>query len=169
MIVILSLKVHLSTYGFFKYPVAASCAFITFNSRVKFLNLNIFKFLSFRLISSWFLCCICMFYSNQQAFLLENVPCNNASCKSVRRMFKVFWELSDLNQIKDAVVATFFDIYEDVSELLQSKRALGVAVPVPGPCTNLAFAAMDCHAWIALDGPLHSKLISIIFLTFERY
>uniref|UniRef100_A0A8V0ZRU5 Integrin alpha FG-GAP repeat containing 1 n=1 Tax=Gallus gallus TaxID=9031 RepID=A0A8V0ZRU5_CHICK len=51
--------------------------------------------------------------SNQQAFLLENVPCNNASCKSARRMFKVFWELSDLNQIKDAVVATFFDIYED--------------------------------------------------------
>uniref|UniRef100_A0A803V3S2 Integrin alpha FG-GAP repeat containing 1 n=1 Tax=Ficedula albicollis TaxID=59894 RepID=A0A803V3S2_FICAL len=51
--------------------------------------------------------------SNQQAFLLENVPCNNISCKSVRRMFKVFWELSDLNQIKDAVVATFFDIYED--------------------------------------------------------
>ncbi|XP_064016399.1 T-cell immunomodulatory protein isoform X2 [Pogoniulus pusillus] len=51
--------------------------------------------------------------SNQQAFLLENVPCNNLSCKSVRRMFKVFWELSDLNQIKDAVVATFFDIYED--------------------------------------------------------
>ncbi|KGL93307.1 T-cell immunomodulatory protein, partial [Charadrius vociferus] len=51
--------------------------------------------------------------SNQQAFLLENVPCNNVSCKSVRRMFKVFWELSDLNQIKDAVVATFFDIYED--------------------------------------------------------
>lgn len=56
-----------------------------------------------------------MFYSNQQAFLLENVPCNNISCKSVRRMFKVIWELSDLNQIKDAVVATFFDIYEDVS------------------------------------------------------
>uniref|UniRef100_A0A8B9G9N6 Integrin alpha FG-GAP repeat containing 1 n=1 Tax=Amazona collaria TaxID=241587 RepID=A0A8B9G9N6_9PSIT len=51
--------------------------------------------------------------SNQQAFLLENVPCNNISCKSVHRMFKVFWELSDLNQIKDAVVATFFDIYED--------------------------------------------------------
>ncbi|KAJ6665954.1 hypothetical protein lerEdw1_000858 [Lerista edwardsae] len=51
--------------------------------------------------------------SNQQAFLLENVPCNNASCKSVRRMFKVYWDLSDLNQIKEAVVATFFDIYED--------------------------------------------------------
>lgn len=59
-----------------------------------------------------------MFYSNQQAFLLENIPCNNVSCKSVRRMFKVFWELSDLNQIKDAVVATFFDIYEDVSSTL---------------------------------------------------
>nr|XP_056718552.1 T-cell immunomodulatory protein [Euleptes europaea] len=51
--------------------------------------------------------------SNQQAFLLENVPCNNASCKSVGRMFKVHWDLSDLNQIEGAVVATFFDIYED--------------------------------------------------------
>lgn len=30
-------------------------------------------------------------------------------------MFKVYWELTDLNQIKDAMVATFFDIYEDVS------------------------------------------------------
>lgn len=63
-----------------------------------------------------------MSYSNQQAFLLENVPCNNASCKSARRMFKVFWELSDLNQIKDAVVATFFDIYEDVSSALYCGR-----------------------------------------------
>ncbi|XP_029780824.1 T-cell immunomodulatory protein isoform X2 [Suricata suricatta] len=51
--------------------------------------------------------------SNQQAFLLENVACNNASCEGARRMFKVYWELTDLNQIRDAVVATFFDIYED--------------------------------------------------------
>ncbi|XP_069463160.1 T-cell immunomodulatory protein [Ambystoma mexicanum] len=51
--------------------------------------------------------------SNQQAFLLENVPCTNASCKSVGRMFSVYWEPSELNQIKDAAVATFFDIYED--------------------------------------------------------
>lgn len=51
--------------------------------------------------------------SNQQAFLLENVPCNNASCEKAHRMFKVYWDLSDLNQIKDALVATFFDIYED--------------------------------------------------------
>ncbi|XP_062997314.1 T-cell immunomodulatory protein [Elgaria multicarinata webbii] len=51
--------------------------------------------------------------SNQQAFLLQNVECNNASCEGARRMFKVYWELSDLNQIKDAVLATFFDIYED--------------------------------------------------------
>ncbi|XP_042523305.1 T-cell immunomodulatory protein [Dipodomys spectabilis] len=51
--------------------------------------------------------------SNQQAFLLENVPCNNASCEEVHRMFKVYWELSDLNLIRDAMVATFFDIYED--------------------------------------------------------
>lgn len=113
---------------------------------------------------------LCLFYSNQQAFLLENVPCNNASCKSVRRMFKVFWELSDLNQIKDAVVATFFDIYEDVSAAPQpSKQALGAAVPVPGACTNRASAALDCPAWIAVDGPLHPKLISIVFITFERY
>ncbi|XP_073461936.1 T-cell immunomodulatory protein isoform X2 [Aquarana catesbeiana] len=48
--------------------------------------------------------------SNQQAFLLENVPCKNSTCS---RVFEVHWDLSDLNQIKDAVVATFFDIYED--------------------------------------------------------
>lgn len=57
-------------------------------------------------------------YSNQQAFLLENVPCNNASCEGAHRMFKVYWELMDLNQIRDAMVATFFDIYEDVSSAL---------------------------------------------------
>ncbi|XP_038387067.1 T-cell immunomodulatory protein isoform X5 [Canis lupus familiaris] len=51
--------------------------------------------------------------SNQQAFLLENVPCNNASCEGAHRMFRVYWELMDLNQIRDAMVATFFDIYED--------------------------------------------------------
>uniref|UniRef100_A0A8C6XTL4 Integrin alpha FG-GAP repeat containing 1 n=1 Tax=Naja naja TaxID=35670 RepID=A0A8C6XTL4_NAJNA len=51
--------------------------------------------------------------SNQQAFLLENEECRNASCKGARRTFKVHWALSDLNQIKDATVATFFDIYED--------------------------------------------------------
>lgn len=81
-----------------------------------------------------------MFYSNQQAFLLENVPCNNVSCKSVRRMFKVFWELSDLNQIKDAVVATFFDIYEDVSSTLYySKQHLSFCIAV-SLCVPLA----DC-------------------------
>ncbi|KAM4614394.1 T-cell immunomodulatory protein [Discoglossus pictus] len=48
--------------------------------------------------------------SNQQAFLLENVACTNATCS---RVFQVYWELSELNQIKDAMVATFFDIYED--------------------------------------------------------
>ncbi|XP_068117412.1 T-cell immunomodulatory protein [Hyperolius riggenbachi] len=48
--------------------------------------------------------------SNQQAFLLENVPCKNSTCS---RALEVHWEISDLNQIKDAVVATFFDVYED--------------------------------------------------------
>ncbi|XP_032744014.1 lon protease homolog 2, peroxisomal-like [Rattus rattus] len=56
-------------------------------------------------------CLVC--HSNQQAFLLENVPCNNASCEEVHRMFKVYWDLAGLNLIKDAMVATFFDIYED--------------------------------------------------------
>ncbi|KAM5263236.1 T-cell immunomodulatory protein [Ctenodactylus gundi] len=51
--------------------------------------------------------------SNQQAFLLENVPCNNASCEEAYRMFKVYWDPTDLTQIRDAMVATFFDIYED--------------------------------------------------------
>lgn len=33
-------------------------------------------------------------------------------------MFKVYWDLAGLNLIKDAMVATFFDIYEDVSSKL---------------------------------------------------
>lgn len=48
--------------------------------------------------------------SNQQAFLLENVPCKNTTCS---RVFSVHWDISDLNQIRDAEVAAFFDIYED--------------------------------------------------------
>ncbi|XP_056104422.1 T-cell immunomodulatory protein [Rhinichthys klamathensis goyatoka] len=51
--------------------------------------------------------------TQQQAFLLENVACNNASCREVGRMFSVHWEQSDLSAIPRAVVATFFDIYED--------------------------------------------------------
>ncbi|KAG9261222.1 T-cell immunomodulatory protein [Astyanax mexicanus] len=49
----------------------------------------------------------------QQAFLLENVPCTNASCRELGRMFRVHWEQSDLSAIHSAAVATFFDIYED--------------------------------------------------------
>ncbi|XP_057202349.1 T-cell immunomodulatory protein [Triplophysa rosa] len=49
----------------------------------------------------------------QQAFLLENVACNNADCRDAGRMFRVHWEQSDLSAIPRAVVATFFDIYED--------------------------------------------------------
>uniref|UniRef100_A0A7N6BLM5 T-cell immunomodulatory protein TIP C2 domain-containing protein n=1 Tax=Anabas testudineus TaxID=64144 RepID=A0A7N6BLM5_ANATE len=51
--------------------------------------------------------------SGQQAFLLENVPCNNASCHNVGRMFHIHWDQSDLGAIQNAVMATFFDIYED--------------------------------------------------------
>ncbi|XP_062845838.1 T-cell immunomodulatory protein isoform X2 [Trichomycterus rosablanca] len=49
----------------------------------------------------------------QQAFLLENIPCNNASCREAGRMFRVLWDQPDLNVIPKATVATFFDIYED--------------------------------------------------------
>lgn len=55
--------------------------------------------------------------SGQQAFLLENVPCNNVSCRSVGRMFHIHWDQSDLGAIQNAVMATFFDFYEDVSSL----------------------------------------------------
>ncbi|XP_059369851.1 T-cell immunomodulatory protein-like isoform X2 [Carassius carassius] len=51
--------------------------------------------------------------TQQQAFLLENVPCNNESCRAAGRMFLVHWEQSDLSAISKAAVATFFDIYED--------------------------------------------------------
>lgn len=55
--------------------------------------------------------------SGQHAFLLENVPCNSASCHSVGRMLRIHWDQSDLGAIQNAVMATFFDIYEDVSNL----------------------------------------------------
>uniref|UniRef100_A0A8C1I9K1 Integrin alpha FG-GAP repeat containing 1 n=1 Tax=Cyprinus carpio TaxID=7962 RepID=A0A8C1I9K1_CYPCA len=51
--------------------------------------------------------------TQQQAFLLENVACNNESCRQAGRMFLVHWEQSDLSAIPMAIVATFFDIYED--------------------------------------------------------
>uniref|UniRef100_A0A3Q4MBK9 Integrin alpha FG-GAP repeat containing 1 n=1 Tax=Neolamprologus brichardi TaxID=32507 RepID=A0A3Q4MBK9_NEOBR len=61
--------------------------------------------------------------SGQQAFLLENVPCNSETCHSVGRMFHIHWDQSDLGAIKNAVRATFFDIYEDgiLDMLVQSK------------------------------------------------
>ncbi|XP_075934040.1 T-cell immunomodulatory protein [Anarhichas minor] len=64
--------------------------------------------------------------SAQQAFLLENVPCNNASCHRVGRMFQVLWDQSDLGAIQNAVMATFFDIYEDgILDMLVLSQAEG--------------------------------------------
>lgn len=60
---------------------------------------------------------LCLSPSGQQAFLLENVPCNAASCQAVGRMFHIHWDQSDLGAIHNAAMATFFDIYEDVSDL----------------------------------------------------
>uniref|UniRef100_A0A8C2ZEP7 Integrin alpha FG-GAP repeat containing 1 n=1 Tax=Cyclopterus lumpus TaxID=8103 RepID=A0A8C2ZEP7_CYCLU len=64
--------------------------------------------------------------SGQQAFLLENVPCNNASCHSVGRMFYIHWDQADLGAIQNAVIATFFDIYEDgILDMLVLSQAEG--------------------------------------------
>ncbi|TMS13182.1 T-cell immunomodulatory protein [Larimichthys crocea] len=64
--------------------------------------------------------------SGQQAFLLENVPCNSASCQSVGRMFHIHWDQSDLGAIQNAVMATFFDIYEDgILDMLVLSQAEG--------------------------------------------
>ncbi|XP_014894065.1 T-cell immunomodulatory protein [Poecilia latipinna] len=51
--------------------------------------------------------------SDQRAFLLENIPCNVPNCSSVGRMFHIRWDQTDLGAIQKAVMATFFDIYED--------------------------------------------------------
>ncbi|XP_028258000.1 T-cell immunomodulatory protein [Parambassis ranga] len=64
--------------------------------------------------------------SGQLAFLLENVPCNVPSCQSVGRMFNILWDLSDLGAIQNAVMATFFDIYEDgILDMLVLSQAEG--------------------------------------------
>lgn len=60
---------------------------------------------------------LCLSPSGQQTFLLENVPCNAASCYAVGRMFHIHWDQSDLGAVHNAAMATFFDIYEDVSDL----------------------------------------------------
>ncbi|XP_078102913.1 LOW QUALITY PROTEIN: T-cell immunomodulatory protein [Sander vitreus] len=62
----------------------------------------------------------------QQAFLLENVPCSNTSCQSVGRMFHIHWDQSDLGAIQNAIMATFFDIYEDgILDMLVLSQAEG--------------------------------------------
>uniref|UniRef100_A0A3P8S3P6 Integrin alpha FG-GAP repeat containing 1 n=1 Tax=Amphiprion percula TaxID=161767 RepID=A0A3P8S3P6_AMPPE len=64
--------------------------------------------------------------SNQQAFLLENVPCQNPSCHNVGRMFHIHWDQSDLGAIQNATMATFFDIYEDgILDMLVLSQAEG--------------------------------------------
>lgn len=62
-------------------------------------------------------CCLSVVLSDQRAFLLENVPCNVPDCAGVGRMFRIHWDQTDLGAIQKAVMATFFDIYEDVSRL----------------------------------------------------
>ncbi|XP_068173650.1 T-cell immunomodulatory protein [Antennarius striatus] len=64
--------------------------------------------------------------SGQQAFLLENVPCTVSICHSVGRMFHIHWDQPDLGAIQNAVMATFFDIYEDgILDMLVLSQAQG--------------------------------------------
>ncbi|XP_044221974.1 T-cell immunomodulatory protein isoform X1 [Thunnus albacares] len=64
--------------------------------------------------------------SSQQAFLLENVPCNDPQCQSIGRMFHIHWDQSDLGAIPNAIMATFFDIYEDgILDMLVLSQAEG--------------------------------------------
>ncbi|CAN9506882.1 unnamed protein product [Ophioblennius macclurei] len=64
--------------------------------------------------------------SNRQAFLLENVPCNNPECHTVGRMFHIHWDQPDLGAIQNAVIATYFDIYEDgILDMLVLSQAEG--------------------------------------------
>ncbi|MGH0143976.1 UNVERIFIED_CONTAM: hypothetical protein FKN15_002318 [Acipenser sinensis] len=100
--------------------------------------------------------------SNQQAFLLENVPCANVSCRGAGRMFRVFWELSDLNQITDAVVATFFDIYEDLQKGTtgQLSQSAHFALQLPYTVLGLGRSAnfLD-HLYVGIPRPPGEKAI----------
>ncbi|XP_053720455.1 T-cell immunomodulatory protein [Synchiropus splendidus] len=62
----------------------------------------------------------------QRAFLLENVPCDNSSCQSVGRMFRIHWDQPELAAIPNTVMAMFFDIYEDgILDILVLNQAEG--------------------------------------------
>ncbi|XP_061404708.1 T-cell immunomodulatory protein [Lethenteron reissneri] len=51
--------------------------------------------------------------SSRTAFLLENVPCTEPSCSAAGRMLQPLWDLPELTRLPNALVATFFDLYED--------------------------------------------------------
>uniref|UniRef100_W5LPW0 Integrin alpha FG-GAP repeat containing 1 n=1 Tax=Astyanax mexicanus TaxID=7994 RepID=W5LPW0_ASTMX len=85
----------------------------------------------------------------QQAFLLENVPCTNASCRELGRMFRVHWEQSDLSAIHSAAVATFFDIYEDLSGLCSNdcpNKVKPFGVNQPGP--YVMYTSVDSNGYL---------------------
>lgn len=98
--------------------------------------------------------------SGQLAFLLENVPCNTGSCRSVGRMFRIHWDQSDLGAIQNAVMATFFDIYEDVSGLCGQHAAPSLPPPFSLPFLHmLAISAF----------PLKAHRPSSLTLSFSSY
>uniref|UniRef100_A0A3B3DW73 Integrin alpha FG-GAP repeat containing 1 n=1 Tax=Oryzias melastigma TaxID=30732 RepID=A0A3B3DW73_ORYME len=69
--------------------------------------------------------------SGQRAFLLENVACSSPGCSGVGRTFHIHWDQSDLGAIQNAVMATFFDIYEDgILDMLVLSQPDGQTDPV---------------------------------------
>ena len=54
----------------------------------------------------------------QRAFLLENVPCTDATCKKFGRTFSPVAD-DAFDRIDDIIMAAFFDIHEDVSWILR--------------------------------------------------
>lgn len=102
--------------------------------------------------------------SGQQAFLLENVPCNNASCHSAGRMFHIHWDQLDLGAIQNAVMATFFDIYEDVSNISRVDVTWGL------PCSQCSlllspFPLDASHTHRRLTRPVNAQTWAVILLS----
>lgn len=103
-------------------------------------------------------------HSGQQAFLLENVPCNIPSCQSVGRMFHIHWDQSDLGAIQNAVMATFFDFYEDVSHLskvVYMQCSLFICLSFLHTfytcCVHLGVAGRNICVYVYMSFPLSSS------------
>ena len=62
-------------------------------------------------------CLCCNRNHTQKAFFLTNVACESPLCASYGRTFSIVWN-TQLSGIEAAVQTSFFDLYEDVSIVL---------------------------------------------------